>query len=106
MTVVPFFTLGTEILQSIGRMKLGKVGKRLAGAHKMDFIVEDAVYEAMANRCNQVDIGARQIDHLLDQGVLPELSRRILERMGDETMPARVTMGVSEAGEFTYTFAD
>ncbi len=106
MTVVPFFTLGEEILQSIARMKLNKVGKRLATSHKMSFVIEDSVYPAISSRCNQVDIGARQIDHLLDQVVLPDLSRRILELMGDETMPSTVTMGTDESGEFTYTFTD
>ncbi|MGB2985254.1 MAG: type VI secretion system ATPase TssH, partial [Phycisphaerae bacterium] len=76
-TVVPFLTLGQDILKSIARMKMSKVGKRLADAHNMTLEVEDGVYEAIANRCNQVDVGARQIDHLLDQAVLPQLSRRI-----------------------------
>ncbi len=105
MAVVPFRTLGTEILKSIARMKVAKVAGRLADAHKMSFHVEDSVYEAMAKRCNQVDVGARQIDHILDQVVLPDLSRRILERMGDEAMPTAVTMGTDEAGEFTYSFS-
>ena len=105
MTVVPFFTLGEDILKSIARMKVAKVGKRLAAAHKMGFDVDDSVYDAIAAQCNQVDIGARQVDHLLDQKILPQLSRRLLEKMGEEQMPASVSMGADDAGEFTYTFS-
>jgi len=103
-TVIPFRTLGTDILKTIARMKLRKVGERLAATHRMAFNVDEPVYAQIAARCNQVDVGARQIDHILDQTVLPDLSRRLLEKMTDETMPKAVQMGVTEAGEFSYSF--
>ncbi len=104
MTVIPFLTLDEDVLKMIASMKVRKVAKRLWDAHRMDFKVDEAVYGRMAAMCNQVDIGARQIDHLLDRTVLPELSRQLLTRMTEETMPTSVTMGISEPGEFTYTF--
>jgi len=104
MTVIPFLTLGQEILKSIAKMKLGKVGKRLAAAHKIDFQVHDEVYAAVAARCQQVDLGARQIDHVIDREVLPVLSRRLLEQMGADKLPAAVVMGADETSGFTYTF--
>ena len=107
MTVIPFFTLGNEILQSIAKMKLAKVGRRLTATHGMAFNVDEAVYAMMANHCNQVDLGARQVDHLIERTVLPEMSRRLLEQMSSEGMPESVTLGVDQAGEdFTYAFAD
>ncbi|MBN2563418.1 MAG: type VI secretion system ATPase TssH [Phycisphaerae bacterium] len=105
MTVIPFLTLGNDILKTIARMKLKKVVDRLAQAHKIKLNADDAVYEQMAEQCNQVDLGARQIDHLLDRVVLPELSRRLLEEMGGETMPSEVTMAAGEEGAFTYAFS-
>ncbi|MHC4065835.1 MAG: type VI secretion system ATPase TssH [Planctomycetota bacterium] len=105
MTVIPFLTLGEEILEKIARMKTKKVADRLAGAHKISLTVDDAVYTQMAKRCTQVDLGARQVDHLLDREVLPELSRELLQQMAGETMPTALTMGTNEAGEFTYTFS-
>ena len=79
--------------------------KRLAEAHKMKFECDDAVYAAIADRCKEVDIGARQVDHILNQQVLPGLSRQLLEQMATETMPKSVRMGVNGDGNFTYTFA-
>ncbi len=105
MTVVPFFTLSQEVLKNIARMKVRKLGERVATAHKMKFEVDDSVYDLIASRCQQVDLGARQIDHQIDVAVLPELSRRLLEQMGGESMPKSVTMAANDAGEFTYTFA-
>ena len=105
MTVIPFLTLGQDILEKIARMKVKKVANRLADVHKIEFKADDAVYTQMASRCNQVDLGARQVDHLLDREVLPELSRRLLQEMTGEDMPKAVTMGTGEDGEFTYTFS-
>ncbi|GMU22020.1 MAG: chaperone protein ClpB [Phycisphaerae bacterium] len=106
MTVIPFLTLGQEVLASIARMKVKKLGDRLTAAHKIRFQVDDAVYELMASRCSQVDLGARQIDHLIDQAVLPELSRQLLQKLGEEKMPAVLTMSAGDSGEFVYTFSD
>ena len=58
-----------------------------------------------ADRCKEVDIGARQVDHILNQQILPGLSRQLLEQMASETMPKSVRMGVNAEGNFTYTFA-
>ena len=106
MTVIPFFTLSNEILQKIARMKLAKVGKRLAAAHKIEFKVDEPVYAAVAERCQQVDLGARQIDHVIDQAVLPVLSRRLLEQMATEKLPPVITMRTDDAGGFAYEFSD
>jgi type VI secretion system protein VasG len=106
MTVIPFFTLKDDVLRNIARLKLAKVGKRLAAAHKITFKVDDAVYAAVAARCQQVDLGARQIDHVIDQAVLPILSRRLLEQMAAEKLAPVIRMGVDDAGEFTYEFSD
>ncbi len=105
MTVIPFLTLGQEVLQLIAKIKLKKVADRLSGAHGMSFDIDDSVYALAASRCEQVDLGARQLDHLIDRDVLPELSRRILEQMALEEMPKTLRMTVDEEGEFEYIFA-
>jgi type VI secretion system protein VasG len=106
MTVIPFLTLKEDVLRNIARLKVGKLAKRLAAAHKIAFKVDEAVYTTIASRCQQVDLGARQIDHQIDQAVLPILSRRLLEQMAADKIPTGITMGVSDAGEFTYEFSD
>lgn len=106
MTVIPFLTLGEDILKNIARMKLGKVVKRLAATHQMELTVDESVYGAIAARCKQVDIGARQIDHALNREVLPPFSRALLGRMADEKLPKAVKMGVGDNGDFTYTFVE
>lgn len=105
MTVIPFFTLKQEVLRNIARLKVRKLTRRVREAHKIEVTVDDTVYEAIASRCTQVDVGARAIDHVLDQAIMPELSRRLLQRMTEETMPQRLTMGAGAEGTFTYEFS-
>ncbi len=75
-------------------------------AHKMKMEVDPKVIDTIAARCTDVDTGARNVDHILRGSLLPAMSTEILTQMGGEKMPARVTINVSEAGDFTYTFSD
>ncbi|MCH8038696.1 MAG: hypothetical protein IIC53_16470, partial [Proteobacteria bacterium] len=88
------------------KLKVAKVAKRLAKAQNMRMEVDDSVYDKIVEQCDQVDIGARNIDRVLDQKILPVISRRLLERMTEDTMPTVLTMGTDASGEFTYTFSD
>jgi type VI secretion system protein VasG len=84
MTVVPYIPIGPEALQGIARMKLGNVAKRAKESHGLDLQIDDAVVAAIADRCREVESGARNVDHILRGTVLPMVSNEILKRMADE----------------------
>ena len=104
MKVVPFFPLDKEAISKITRLKLNKIGKRLRATHGMAFEYGDEVVDRIAERCTQVDSGARNIDFIIDRTLLPEASRALLAQMADEHVPARLELGITERGDFTYTF--
>ncbi|HMB93492.1 MAG TPA: type VI secretion system ATPase TssH [Rhodothermales bacterium] len=108
MKVVPFYPLAKSAMKMITRLKLNKINKRLQANHGMRFIYPDQVVEVIADRCTQVDSGARNIDFIIDRTVLPEASKALLGRMAEEEdeMPDRLVLGINEAGDFTYTFGD
>ena len=81
MTVVPFIPIGTEALLEIVRMKLGAVVKRAKEAHGIELQVDPKVYDAIADRCREVESGARNVDHILRGTVLPLVSNEILTRI-------------------------
>ena len=103
MKVVPFYPLQKEAMKQITRLKLGKIDRRLREAHAMTFEFGDEVVERIAERCTQIDTGARNIDFIIDRTVLPQASKVLLARMADEKMPERLTLGMDEEGNFTYT---
>jgi type VI secretion system protein VasG len=106
MKVVPYYPLVKDAMMEITRLKLGTIGTRLERAHEMEFGFAPDVVERIAERCTQVDSGARNIDFILDRTVLPEASRVLLGHMAEETMPNALTLGFDDEGNFTYTFGD
>ena len=104
MTIVPYLTLGTEVIKDIVALKLGKVAERLKDTHKMTLTYSDEVMAQIAERCTEVETGARNIDFILHGTILPQISREILAGMGESGMPSQVTLGLAEDGTFDVRF--
>lgn len=104
MTVVPYLILGPEVIKDIVALKLDKVAKRLKDTHKMAFTYTGEVVDQIAQRCTEVETGARNIDYILHGTILPKISREILAGMGAEGMPSSVTLGLAEDGSFAVAF--
>ena len=106
MKVVPYYPLRKNAMMQITRLKLGAIGRRLAAAHEMTFDHAADVVERIAERCTQIDAGARNIDFILERTVLPRASRALLGHLADETMPDRLVLGLDDDGAFTFSFDD
>ncbi|AXC13373.1 ClpB protein [Acidisarcina polymorpha] len=102
--VVPYYPVKEEVLKHIIRLKLGKIEDRLATAHRVHLQYDDELVELVRQRCIEVESGARNIDHLLSNTLLPEISRSLLAGMAEGESLEQVRVGVSETGEFTYTW--
>ncbi len=106
MQVVPFFPLAPEFLKQIVRLKLAGIENRLRDSHRMRLSVDPAVEETIARRCTDVDAGARNIDHIIQQTMLPMLSTALLERMAEGALPDSVHLDVDADENFTLSFDD
>ncbi len=104
MQIVPFYPLIGEAIGRIARLKLNIVAKRLMASQKMALDFTDDVVQQIADRCTEVETGARNIDHIINRTMLPQISTEILERMAEEARPDRIEVGVAEDGTFTYKF--
>ncbi|MHC4411049.1 MAG: AAA family ATPase, partial [Planctomycetota bacterium] len=49
----------------------------------------------------EVETGARNIDHILQSTLMPQISRAILQRIADDTMPEKMHLGVDKDGGFS-----
>ena len=101
-TPVPFYPLRDENLKKIVRLKLNKIGKRVTMNHGASFGYDDALVDAIAARCTEVDSGARNIDNILAGTMLPEIAGSVLERMYEGRSLNRIQAGVGSDGGFTY----
>lgn len=106
MTVTPFFLLDPSFMKEIVTLRLEKLATRLFESNKMQLSYTGQVVECIANRCTEVETGARNIDHIMRGTILPQLSEKILMQMGNGKLPATVRLGVEKDGNFSFAFED
>ena len=99
MTVVPYVAISPDALLGIARMKLGAVIKRAKETHGIELRIDDAVFQAVADRCKEVQSGARNVDHIIRGSVLPIVSSEILKGIATGTPHSSLTLRLDGAGE-------
>ncbi|MBD9483268.1 type VI secretion system ATPase TssH [Pseudomonas sp. PDM14] len=80
MRVVPYYPVAGAVLRELIQLKLQRLGQRLA-RRKLSFSHSPALLEHLAARCASGESGARLIDQLLEQSVLPRIADRLLDAM-------------------------
>ncbi|TVR59658.1 MAG: type VI secretion system ATPase TssH, partial [Gemmatimonadales bacterium] len=72
--IIPYFPVRDEALKTIIHLKLGKIQRRMHQVHRISLEVTEDLVDAIADRCTEVESGARNIDNILTNTLLPELS--------------------------------
>jgi type VI secretion system protein VasG len=104
MDVVPFYPISAEAMKSIVELKLQQFGARLRASQRMQLTYAAPVVEQIAARCTEVETGARNIDHIMQSTLLPEVSTAILQNMSTAALPQTLELGIDQEGNFTYRF--
>jgi len=104
MTVIPYVTLGSDILKDIVSLKMDKLVKRLDETHKMKLSYSQDIVQQIASRCTEVETGARNIDYIMTGSIMPRMSQEILARMGQGEMPSKIHLNLDPEGSFEITF--
>jgi type VI secretion system protein VasG len=102
MKVIPYYPLADEVLIEIIDLKLNRIGRRIEENHKAEFAYSDDVVEAVLARCTEVDSGARNVDHILNGTMLPEIAETVLARMAEGKPIKKVKIGVTKDSKFSY----
>lgn len=91
-------------LRTIVEMKLAQVAKRLNKHYGLHCTIEESLYDQLVAACLLPDTGARNIDSLLNQQILPVLSQQLLSRMSEQQRTTSLTLGWDEAEGITLEF--
>ncbi len=102
MTVVPYYPISDDILRMIIKLQLSKIAQRIEDNHKAEFVYDDAVIDAVAKRCTDVDSGARNVHNILNGTLLPAMSGEFLSRMASGESITKANVSVGEDGNFKY----
>jgi type VI secretion system protein VasG len=98
MTVIPYVPIRPEALREIARHKLSAVVRRAWDTHRITLRIAPEVIDAVADRCREVESGARNIDHILRGSVLPLLASTILRGMVDGAPASVLELALGEDG--------
>ncbi|MHC4058662.1 type VI secretion system ATPase TssH [Yersinia pseudotuberculosis] len=98
--------LDAPALRTIVEMKLAQVAQRLNKHYGLHCTIEESLYDQLVAACLLPDTGARNIDSLLNQQILPVLSQQLLSRMSEQQRTTALTLGWDEADGITLEFGD
>jgi type VI secretion system protein VasG len=102
MVLIPYYPVRDEALKQIIRLKLGKIQRRILENHKIKLTYDDAFLNEVASRCTEVESGARNVDNILTNSLLPDISRQILGGMAEGEKMSAIHVGIGSEGEFVY----
>lgn len=105
LVTIPYYPLSDAMLKAITRLQLGRIKKRIESTHKVPFDYDEAVVDLVVSRCTESESGGRQIDAILTNGMLPDMSREFLTRMMEGKPLAGVRVSVAD-NDLNYSFAD
>ncbi|MFG6657465.1 type VI secretion system ATPase TssH, partial [Scandinavium sp. M-37] len=88
--------LNEPAMRTIVQMKLAQVSKRLNRHYGLTTQIDESLYDALTAACLLPDTGARNVDSLLNQQILPVLSQQLLTHMAAKQKPKSLTLGWSE----------
>lgn len=95
-----------DALKRIVGLKLARVAKRLQRHYGLTCQIDDGLHAALVAACLLPDTGARNIDSLLNQQILPVLSQQLLQRQAAQHKTLGVTLGYSDEEGVTLQFTD
>jgi type VI secretion system protein VasG len=102
MVMIPYMPVRDENLKQIIRLKLGKIQRRIHENHKIDLTYDAALIDEVAKRCTEVESGARNVDNILTNTLLPDISRQLLSSMAAGESVSRINVGIGADGAFVY----
>ncbi|MDH5822328.1 type VI secretion system ATPase TssH [Luteimonas sp. RD2P54] len=105
LKVVPYYPISDEVLARIIELKLGRIRDRVAANHKAAFQWDDKLVDAVLARCTEVDSGARNVDHILNGTLLPEIAETVLASMAEGGKIAQIKVAAGKNGAFKYKVA-
>jgi len=103
LLVVPYYPISKEVLQSIIKLNLARVERRVLENQKVPFTYDQSVLELIGKRCTELERGARMVDALITNTLLPEIGREFLNRLASGAEVRRVHVGATDK-DFTFAF--
>lgn len=83
MNIIPYLPIDSAIMRELVEVRLHQLTQRIA-PRGIALTFDAAVISAIAENCTRVDSGARNIDFLVNNYLLPAISDRILQALAQQ----------------------
>ncbi|PIE41562.1 MAG: type VI secretion system ATPase TssH [Gammaproteobacteria bacterium] len=100
--IVPYYPLDDENLIVICGLNMKRIEKRVKEHYGANFSYHEDVPLHIVARSQEVDTGARNIEHIISRTLLPELASECLNRMAEGKEIKNIHINVDEEGSFSY----
>jgi type VI secretion system protein VasG len=104
MVTIPYYPLSDAMIRSIVTLQLTRIVKRVQQHHGVPLTYDDSVPALIASRCTELESGARMIEALLSNTVLPRLSHEFLTRLVQGTPITAIELTTKD-GDFAYNLS-
>jgi len=98
LKVVPYYPISDKVMRLIIKLKLNRIARRMMENRNVTFSYSDELIENIASRCTEVESGARNVDHILTNTLLPDMSKELLSRMAAGKQLKEVKVSLSGEG--------
>jgi type VI secretion system protein VasG len=105
VTLVPYFPLTDDVMRGIIELQLDRIRRRVQENYKATFTYNPSLVKGIADRCKEVESGARNVDHILTRSLLPELSQEFLARLAEAKAITAVEISLDPSGNFQYNIS-
>jgi type VI secretion system protein VasG len=101
--IVPYYPLGKKALYRIIDLKLNKIKKRVRENYHAELETTGVVKDEIIRRCDNAASGARLIDAVINNSLLPEISVEFLRNTMEGHVLARAQIDAKDE-QFIYSF--
>ncbi|MBL5965548.1 type VI secretion system ATPase TssH [Lelliottia amnigena] len=91
-STVIYRPLNEPAMRTIVEMKLAQVSQRLHRHYGLTTHIGESLYDTLTSACLLPDTGARNVDSLLNQQILPVLSQQLLSHMAAKQKPSSLQL--------------
>ncbi|MDO3720182.1 type VI secretion system ATPase TssH [Marinobacter sp. chi1] len=102
-SLIAYYPLADDNLMKIAAINMQRIEKRVRSHYGADFSFDEDVLKHIVARCKDADTGARNIENILSQSLLPELASQCLQRMAGGEEISKVHIGTEGNGAFSFS---
>ncbi len=95
MNVIPYKNLSVDALKKIAKLKLGSIEKQMKSKN-IDFTYDNHLLEHIVALSNATETGARNLELIINNNLMPKLSRVLLDSMIKEEELTSIDISIDD----------